>query len=953
MGSIILKTYSDPNHALTDTGLERNCLHITPMQEMIQGFRSIEMYAADPREGGWQLMTAKTLVNAFYDDWFGGDQYSVPEKMNDTRLRQCMEVGEMLAQLVPGETFTIRQTGCEDKLIAVDENLKHSLEHNTMQMTDTLRLLTALNLPPDGIPLAALSMPQQIAVYLYQQTKHNLDTSFQFKRRKTRASVQEALDKAVEITAGKRYARNPEQGKRAVDGYRELCSSDTIIFDSIFQLTPELLQVIFDLKNAGYTVYLIFNYRTEQELRPFFQCWLDMYSMFGCKESILSTEMRPPVNQQNYRLAAALGTLLNGGYPKNCKEIAENTSFLEFESVTEFANYVDNKFSAALKREQLDKQQQYQNTLHYLDEMVYATSREATSILRVYHPQQFGDRTLYDFPMGKALTAMIKMWDPETHMLEIRDFGYLGDCLRGLPDSDSLKNINTYQILRPYLENLTTLDDVVHMVRLLMELNAGSSDTQQHFANLSMYQCSTLELESLYDALDKINQMAHLLFEQNEQFDFYQGLRAVLEQLCSEETADYNMDAKSLNLLLKKARETVNAVSDYDRSFSPANKQLTVMLDQILQVTETESSSAKWIIHDLVQVDGDILVNPAPGITRTNHFAFLSDQDFCSSTNDALPWPLDMQFFKNIQLNDNANTLLRIFLKARQETRNFPKYALVYGILFSREPVVLSYVRNVNGEEREPYYLFRMLGLKPHRISLEYSKNTVDPTPYVVHSERECMAFDSNLEKDRNIAQICTFRYVTDCLIKRKTWYADRFSIIAYIKTYLISLVLYTVHLFENNRLIPGNRDEVCYIIAEHVKRAFSEEGNTFQKLEEMGILTPSEIHEIQHDVLYQSQSRGLQILESIANDPRTPAQHFKNIVKMYQKNTQLYPCDSVFFEDKTHIENPKQLWTANAIYSRYEDFHYKNVRDGESKGNFNCSLCPCKPFCSQGILTT
>ena len=315
--------------------------------------------------------------------------------------------------------------------------------------------------------------------------------------------------------------------------------------------------------------------------------------------------------------------------------------------------------------------------------------------------------------MGKALTAMTKMWNPETHTLEIRDFGYLGECLCGMTNdvTDCMTNVNTYYILRPYIEHLTTVDEMLSMVQMLLERS------QNHFPNLSLYQCDNRELEALYDALDRINQMVHLLFDScrdRNRFDFYQGLTAVLDQLCSQQNQNeqtLDMSAKTIKTLLEKARDTVAGISQCDNSnISASNKQLIIMLNQILDLTEKNTSSAKWIILDLVQVDGDILVEPAMGIVRTNHFAFLSDQDLNSDPNEMLPWPLDLQFFENVKLEDRCNTIYKIFLKSRKEVGNFPKYALIYGILFSREPVVLSYVKNVNGETGNLFICFAFWG---------------------------------------------------------------------------------------------------------------------------------------------------------------------------------------------------------------------------------------------------
>ena len=68
---------------------------------------------------------------------------------------------------------------------------------------------------------------------------------------------------------------------------------------------------------------------------------------------------------------------------------------------------------------------------------------------------------------------------------------------------------------------------------------------------------------------------------------------------------------------------------------------------------------------------------------------------------------------------------------------------------------------------------------------MEYSRHTVDPTPYVVDSGEKRIEYHPDSEQDKNTAQICTYRYMIDWLISRRTWYADRFAMIAYIKIYI------------------------------------------------------------------------------------------------------------------------------------------------------------------------
>ena len=236
-GKIITRTFTDPNFLFADTGLNKNCLHIVPSQEMIQGHRSVGTYAADPEQGGWQLITTKTLENAFYGDWFGAS-----DSFCDRKLQQIVEVGEMLAELEPDRLIPSKQSCGTEVVLEIDENLRQSMEHNTASMVEALRRFCELALEPDGFALAGLSTSQMIVVYLYQQICRNPESAIKFERLQTRQKVEEALDRAVSETISKRFAANKSKQKQALAGYEHLCAKDTIIFDSVFQLTPTLLK---------------------------------------------------------------------------------------------------------------------------------------------------------------------------------------------------------------------------------------------------------------------------------------------------------------------------------------------------------------------------------------------------------------------------------------------------------------------------------------------------------------------------------------------------------------------------------------------------------------------------------------------------------------------------------------------------------------------------------------
>lgn len=66
---------------------------------------------------------------------------------------------------------------------------------------------------------------------------------------------------------------------------------------------------------------------------------------------------------------------------------------LEFDNMTEFAGYVAEVFNAAEKADP-------DNSMRQMREQIYAANSSANDILKIYFPEQFGERQFLDYPLG-------------------------------------------------------------------------------------------------------------------------------------------------------------------------------------------------------------------------------------------------------------------------------------------------------------------------------------------------------------------------------------------------------------------------------------------------------------------------------------------------------------------------------------------------------------------------
>lgn len=90
---------------------------------------------------------------------------------------------------------------------------------------------------------------------------------------------------------------------------------------------------------------------------------------------------------------------------------------LEFDNQTEFAGYIAKKFeSAELER---SKDAYAHPALYYMEEQIYSANSGVNDILKIYFPEQFGERDFLDFPIGHFFISITNMWDPVSQAMDL------------------------------------------------------------------------------------------------------------------------------------------------------------------------------------------------------------------------------------------------------------------------------------------------------------------------------------------------------------------------------------------------------------------------------------------------------------------------------------------------------------------------------------------------------
>ena len=148
---------------------------------------------------------------------------------------------------------------------------------------------------------------------------------------------------------------------------------------------------------------------------------------------------------------------------------------------------------------------------------------------------------------------------------------------------------------------------------------------------------------------------------------------------------DIDSDFKDI---VQRVLQRLNEVKDIEASASFDCLRETMPL--YLQQLPKEGKGANWIVRNFEQIDGDVLRKNSKDHQKKYHFACLSDQDMSITHRDEFPWPLDISFFEIAQAP--VDWKYQVYVTSRMEYKNFRRYALVYGLAFSRCNIVLSYI---------------------------------------------------------------------------------------------------------------------------------------------------------------------------------------------------------------------------------------------------------------------
>ena len=282
-------------------------------------------------------------------------------------------------------------------------------------------------------------------------------------------------------------------------------------------------------------------------------------------------------------------------------------------------------------------------------------------------------------------------------------------------------------------------------------------------------------LNTLINALKELNDITKYFYDDfsDQRNDFKSFYKKISDVLVSRVLDVQEIDSEFKDIV-ERVLQRLNEVKDVEAnaSFDCLRETMQLYLQQI----PSEGKGANWIVRNFEQIDGDVLRKNQNNQNKVYHFACLSDRDMSITRKDEFPWPLDINFFEVAQAP--VDWKYQVFVTSRLEYKNFKRYALIYGLAFSKCGIKLSYIKNERDGESELYYLLRILGAKVSPYEPEIKDDYRKKADYI---QIEGFKMNEFNQYDLMRYRLCKYRFLMESVIEGKSVYKDVFLLKKYL----------------------------------------------------------------------------------------------------------------------------------------------------------------------------
>lgn len=744
--SVIIYTYRDPYKLKENKELWKeisSCPYFCAAQTLVNGLKAV--YGAAFQIG--RVTTIKNLTDVLYEKWNG----------TACAVKQHADIDNIIVN-------SSDITGISR--IELD-NVKKSFLFNRDEVFTSIRTMFELKMEPQNIVDKYLTPEQRFIVSVYKKIRASEKVKdFCLEQDFTEEQINQAITKAMTT------AKDNSSTKNEI----EVETLDHIVIHGVHQFSPLLLRAIEEIAKYKKVILLI-NY--QEQYKNIYQTWIDIYSAFDCEiQNFDGIEYYPvdvsAVSYDGNLLAHNIGKLI-GGHKEDIS-VRKSYKIIEFDNMTEFASYVAKVFEDAEKKDP-------EHPMNAMKEQIYAADSSANDILKVYFPEQFGERQFLNYPLGHFFIAIANMWDSETNGIIISDINDIRECLGAgiLAEATTGRLVSTFGKLEALFDGCASIDDMLSRIKKVRKNKKYISDEkrQEYLGHISYYSVSSIELKELEEALNELEELASFFYEDFEKRPsnfrrFYKKLKQYLQEEILEERELSEEFTDVISRVLSRLDEVENI--DASASFECLKSTMSLYLVQ----ESKPGKSANWIIRNFEQIDGDVLRTYKEKDNSILHFACLTDEDIDSVKQREFTWPLNGDFFEVAQ--NPVDWKYQVYVKARKEYKNFKRYALIYGLEFNRGNYKLSFVKRDGDQEREPYYLLKILGVKKERNIDRRINHKMEPLSDI-QIKNGISGKYQNCDYYR--FKICKKRFLLESLVEGNTIYKDNFLLAKYLEVWI------------------------------------------------------------------------------------------------------------------------------------------------------------------------
>lgn len=745
--SIVIYSYHNPyslkdNQELWDEIV--NCPYFCVSQTLVNGLKTL--YGKDFQIN--RVTTVKNLTDAVYRYWTG----------TACAVKQHADIDNIIS---------MASARCGLNADEV-ENIRKSFLFNSNEVFNSIRTMFELRMNPNNIVEKYLTPEQKFIVFIFNEIINSArNKDFLLKDNFTEQEIEEAIMAALQIVK-----ENSGNASESI-GIGEF---DHIVIHGVHQFSSLMLRTIEEI--AKYKkVILLFNY--QEQYKNIYQTWIDIYSSFDCKMvDFKENEFHPTdsstISYEGNMLAQNMGKLLEGR--KEDITVQKPYEIIEFDNMTEFAGYVAKIFEEAERRDP-------EYPMSAMSEQIYAADSSANDILKIYFPEQFGERQFLNYPLGHFFIAVANMWDSETNGILISDINDIRECLSAgiLAEKTPGRLASIFGKMESLFVGCLSVDEMLSRLKKVKKNKKFISDDKrlEYISHISYYSVSKSEIKELEQALNDLEELASFFYEDFEKRpNNFKAFYKKLKQYLREEILDERDLGDEFTDIINRVLTRLDEIEDIDASASFECLKSTMSL-YLVQETKP-GKSANWIVKNYEQIDGDVLRTAKDNKTQIMHFACLTDEDIDAVKTREFSWPLNADFFEVAQ--NPVDWKYQVFVKARKEYKNFKRYALIYGLEFNKGKYKLSYVKRDGDLEREPYYLLKILGVdKKRNIDRIISRKLEDVSK--IQFKNSSLGTYSLYDYYRY--KICKKRFLFETLTEGNTIYKDEFLLAKYLEIWV------------------------------------------------------------------------------------------------------------------------------------------------------------------------